>query len=108
MAIILAVSVNANGTIYENPTGGITVKKLDTGGYELDYSGQFTQPPVVVTTLNYPRWDCDWSDHGGMKDNSVIVSVTVNRAIILTGRSGLISPLDRNFTAILVGNVSSN
>ncbi|WP_157646549.1 hypothetical protein [Burkholderia ubonensis] len=105
---ILAVAVNSDGTIYQNPSGGINSYRQEEGIYVIEFLNQFSQPPVVVATQNYPNWNGDASEHGMPTDNAVLVHVDVNKAIILTGNSnghqgGGPKAEDRNFTAVIVG-----
>jgi hypothetical protein len=103
MMNILAVSVNSDGSIYQNPGGGITVQRREKGIYVINFPGQFSAPPVVVTTQNYPAWNSAVSDHGYPSDNSVLLYVDEGQAIVLVG-SDAQGALDRNFTAIISGN----
>ncbi|WP_139214882.1 MULTISPECIES: hypothetical protein [Pseudomonas] len=108
MAKTIAVSVNKDGTIYKNPTEGITsTYRVQAGIYVVEYQGQFSDVPVVVASQNYPSWNAGATQAGRPTDNAVIVSIDENRAIILTGNSDFSSkgpsPEDRNFTAIIIG-----
>jgi hypothetical protein len=100
MLNILAVSVNSDGSVYQNPGDGITAQRQGTGIYAINFPGQFSDPPVVVTTQNYPAWNGE--KPGDPSDNSVLLYVDKDKAMVLVGNGR--QPIDRNFTAIIVGN----
>lgn len=109
MAKTIAVSVNKDGTIYKNPTDGVTATyRVQPGIYVVEYQGQFCDVPVVVASQNYPSWSAEASQAGCPNDNAVIISIDEHRVMILTGNSGngkdMGSAEDRNFTAIIVGS----
>jgi len=102
----IAGNINSDGSIYQNPTGGIEgINKVDTGEYIVQFKSNFKNPPVVIASQNYPKWDAQINTHGSSLDNVVVVFVNKTSAGFFTGSSNG-NAQDRNFTFIAVGETA--
>lgn len=99
---VVAATIDANGTVNSGPDTGVVVVDDGAGEYTCVFgAGQFTAPPAVVATQNYPGWDSFGNSGGDTRDNAIEVAVSAQKVKISTG-DGDGKSTDRNFSLVAV------
>jgi hypothetical protein len=102
---ILCGTVNPNGTVFTS-TGGCSIRRINTGLYDIVFAPQFAATPVVVLTQQFSGGDANANnvngDGGDTRDNCTVVGVSPALVRVKCGASGG-DNADRRFEFIAIG-----